>query len=253
MPRKLIALLILALIVYAGLCAVLYFVQRSFIYFPQPGARADRPTLKLQADGAQVLVTTRLRDGGDAVIYFGGNAEDVTDSLPDLSAAFPDRALYLMHYRSYGGSTGSPSEAALVADAKLLFDEVWKAHKNITIIGRSLGSGVAVQLASQRPAARLILVTPYNSILELAGQQFRYFPVRWLLRDRFESWRYASKISAPTLLLMAEHDEVIPAASTRALHTHFANGVARLAIVPGASHNDISASPAYIQLLRGSL
>lgn len=252
MPRKLIALLILLLIVYAGLCVMLYFVQRSFIYFPQPATKANRPALKLDADGAQVLVTVRARDGGDAVIYFGGNAEDVADSLPDLSAAFPDQALYLMHYRGYGGSTGSPSEVALVADAKLLFDEVLKAHKNITVIGRSLGSGVAVQLASQRPASRLILVTPYNSILALAQQQFRYFPVRWLLRDKFESWKYAGKISMPTLLLMAEHDEVIPAASTRTLQENFAKGIAKLAVVPGATHNDISASPAYIRLLQCS-
>lgn len=87
------------------------------------------------------------------------------------------------------------------------------------MVGRSLGSGIAVQLANERPVARLILVTPYHSIQELAAQQFPYFPVRWLLRDKFESWKYAEKISTPTLLVMAERDEVIPAASTRAVRT----------------------------------
>lgn len=252
MPRKLITFFIFLAIVYAGLCAVLYFAQRSFIYFPQSGNKTSLPTLTLEADGARVLVTIREQDGDDAVIYFGGNAEDVTYSLPGLNEAFPGHALHLMHYRGYGGSSGSPSESALVADALLLFDDAHKKYKRITVIGRSLGSGIAVQLASQRPVTRLVLVTPYNSIQELAEQQFRYFPVRWLLRDNYESWKYAEKISAPTLLLMAEHDEVIPAASTRALHQHFAKGVATLTVVPGARHNDISESATYTRLLRGT-
>lgn len=250
-PRKVIALLVVPAIVYIGICAVLFFAQRSFIYFPQPGRKTEPATLKLAADGAQVMVTVREQDSSEAVIYFGGNAEDVTYSLPGLNEAFPRHALYLMHYRGYGGSSGSPSESALVADAVLLFDEVHKRYKSITVIGRSLGSGISVQLASQRPLARLILVTPYNSIQELAEQQLPYFPVRWLLRDKYESWKYAEKISVPTLLLMAEHDEVIPAASTRALYRHFAQGVATLAVVPGARHNDISESAPYTRLLRG--
>lgn len=251
MSRKLITFCIFLVIVYAGLCAVLYFAQRSFIYFPQPGNKTSLPTLTLAADGAQVLVTVREQDSGEAVIYFGGNAEDVTSSLPGLSEAFPHHTLYLMHYRGYGGSSGSPSESALVADAALLFDEAHKKYARITVIGRSLGSGIAVQLANQRPVTRLILVTPYNSIQELAEQQFPYFPVRWLLRDKYESWKYADKISVPTQLLMAEHDEIIPATSTRALYQHFAQGVATLAVVPGARHNDISESAPYTRLLRG--
>jgi pimeloyl-ACP methyl ester carboxylesterase len=252
MPRKVITFLIFLMLVYVGLCAALYFAQRSFIYFPQPGNKTNAPTLRLAADGAQVLVTVSEQNSGNAVIYFGGNAEDVTFSLPSLSKAFPDHSLYLMHYRGYGGSSGSPSESALVADAALLFDEAHKIYKSITVIGRSLGSGVAMQLASQRPVTRLILVTPYNSMQELTERQFPYFPVRWILRDKYESWKYAEKISIPTLVVMAEHDEVIPAASTHALHQHFAQGVATFALVSGARHNDISEYPDYIQLLKGA-
>ncbi|MBC7918680.1 MAG: alpha/beta fold hydrolase [Rhodoferax sp.] len=252
MQRKAIATLIVLVVIYLGLCAALFFFQRSLIYFPQPRQFAAAPTRTLAADGAQVLVTTRLRDGPNAVVYFGGNAEDVSYSLYTLAEAFPAHSLYLMHYRGYGGSSGSPSEAALIADATVLFDEVLRAHKNITVVGRSLGSGVAVHLASQRPVARLVLVTPYNSIQELAAQQFPYFPVRWLLQDKFESWRYAEQISAPTLLLAAEHDEVIPSASTQALQTHFPMGVATLKVVRGTGHNTISESPSYVQVLRGA-
>lgn len=118
------------------------------------------------------------------------------------------------------------------------------------MIGRSLGSGVAVQLASQRPVARLVLVTPYNSIQELAVARFPYFPVCWILRDKYESWKYAAKITAPTLIVMAGQDKVIPSSSSRVLQTHFAKDVAELAVVDGAGHNTIADYPAYVRLLK---
>lgn len=243
--------LLLLAAVYVGLCALLFFFQRALIYFPQPRHLTDAPTIELAADGARILITVKPRSGAHAVIYFGGNAEDVSYSLPTLVEAFPEHAVYLLHYRGYGGSSGTPSESALLADATALFDQVLREHNSITVVGRSLGSGVAVHLASTRPVTRLVLVTPYNSLQELAEQQFPYLPIRWLLRDKFESWRYAEKVSAPTLLVAAEHDEVIPAASTQALLTHFPKGVATLAVVRGVGHNTISDSSSYIQLLRG--
>ena len=157
-----------------------------------------------------------------------------------------------MHYRGYGGSSGKPSEAALVADALALFDKVNTEHQNITVVGRSLGSGVAVHLASLRPVARLILVTPYDSLQDLAARQFPYFPVRWLLRDKFESWRYAPLISVPTLIVAAEHDDVIPRTSTETLYKRFRAGVASFKVVTGTGHNSISESPEYLPLLRGT-
>lgn len=250
MPRMAVTLAVLAL-VYAGLCAALFVFQRSLIYFPQPRSLgAGAPMIELQVDDAKLLVSTRPRPGRYALVYFGGNAEDVSYSLPDLSAAFPERAVYLMHYRGYGGSSGRPSEAALVADALALFDKIRAEHADILVIGRSLGSGVAVQLACRRPVARLVLVTPYDSVEALAVQQFPFFPVRWLLRDKFESWKYAAQVNMPTLLIAAEHDEVIPRASTESLLRHFQAGVAELQVVPRTSHNTISESADYLPLLR---
>ena len=95
---------------------------------------------------------------------------------------------------------------------------------------------------------RLVLVTPYDSVLNLASAQFPYFPVRWLLLDKFESWRYAPAVTAPTLIIAAEDDEVIPRASTEALVAHFQGGVATLKVVAGASHNSIS-GPEYARML----
>ncbi|MBI1889781.1 MAG: alpha/beta fold hydrolase [Burkholderiales bacterium] len=251
MSRIALSIAVIAALVYLGLCLVLFVFQRSLIYFPQPRSFAGGTTITLPVDGAELVVTARSHGGPNALVYFGGNAEDVSYSLPSLTAAFPDHAIYLMHYRSYGGSTGKPSEAALVADALTLFDRVHKEHANIVVVGRSLGSGVAVHLASLRPVARLTLVTPYNSIQELASNQFPYFPVRWLLLDKFESWKYATQVVAPTLVIAAEHDEVIPRASTESLFTRFRTGVAALKVVAGTGHNTVSDSPDYILLLKG--
>ncbi len=253
MLRAMTTLAAVLLVAYLAACAALFLFQRSLIYFPQPrSAAGGTSTLTLPVDEAEVLVTVREQSGPSAVVYFGGNAEDVSQSVAPLAAAFPDRALYLMHYRGYGGSSGAPSETALVADALQLFDRVHAQHTNIVVIGRSLGSGVAVQLASARPAERLVLVTPYESLRGLAASQFPYVPVRWLLRDKFESGTHAAKITAPTLLIVAEHDEVIPRSSTDALHARFAAGVASLRVVHGTGHNTISSSPEYTSLLRAA-
>jgi hypothetical protein len=157
-----------------------------------------------------------------------------------------------MHYRGFGGSSGSPSEKALFSDALALFDEVHAHHAEVEVVGRSLGGGVAVYLASQRPVKRLVLVTPFDSLQEIAAGIFPFLPVRWLLLDKFESWRYAPQVSAPTVIIAAEHDEVIPRASTELLRSRFKPGLATLEIVRNASHNTISNSSAYMPLLKGS-
>ncbi len=253
MVRTLWFFLCAAGILYLVVCLGLFSLQRSLIYAPQPGL-GDEPTriLTLSNQGEHVLVSTRPKDSRKALVYFGGNAEDTYLSLPSLSAAFSDSAIYLMHYRGYGGSSGTPSEKALFADALALFDEVYANHSEVDVVGRSLGSGVAVYLASRRPASRLVLVTPFDSLQEIAANQFPFVPVRWLLADKFESWRYAPQVSAPTLIIAAEHDEVVPRASTDLLQSRFKAGIATFQIVPNTGHNTISNSSAYLPLLRGS-
>lgn len=254
MSRILVFLVLIVAVLYLALCVALFAFQRALIYFPQPAALvAPQTRLTLTVADAQLQVTVRPHDGPNALIYFGGNAEDVSRNLPEFSRAFPDYALYLLHYRGFGGSSGSPSEEAIARDALTLFDKVYDTHSRISVIGRSLGSGVAVRLASQRPAARLILITPYNSLEDIAVRQYPMVPVKWLLQDTFESWKYAEHISIPTLLLAAGQDEVIPRSSTENLYRHFANGVATLKVIPGAGHNSISDSPEYLKLLEDGL
>lgn len=252
MPRILMFIVVIVVALYLALCVGLWVFQRALIYFPQPRS-VDTALLTFADAGVDVLVSVRAHEGPNALIYFGGNAEDVSRNLRSFAEAFPDHALYFLHYRGYGGSAGSPSEEAIQRDALALFDKVHTQHPHIALVGRSLGSGVAIRLASQRPASRLVLVTPYNSLEELAVRQYPIFPVKWLLRDRFESWRYAARITMPTLLIAAEDDEVIPRSSTQRLYEHFAKGVAELKVIPGVGHNSISDSPEYFKLLGNGL
>lgn len=237
---------------YLAACALLFALQRTMLYYPRPRA-LPTPTVRVAAADAEVLASMHARPGAKAILYFGGNAEDVSLSLGPLAQAFPGRALYLLHYRGYGGSGGKPSEAALRRDALALFDQVDAAHPEVAVIGRSLGSGLAIWLAARRPVSRLALVTPYDSIAEIAAAQFPLFPVRWLLLDKYESWRDAPAITQPTLVLAAEHDEVIPRASAEKLATRFRSGVARYEVLRGAGHNTVSEHPRYLEALTQAL
>ncbi len=253
MSRTIPILLTIIVLAYLGICAALFIFQRSLIYFPQPRSpRSGSTILTLPIADETVLASALPREGSKAIIYFGGNAEDVSQSMPGFAEAFPEHSIYLMHYRGYGGSSGSPSEQAILADALVLFDEARARHENITIIGRSLGSGVAVYIASLREADRLVLVTPYDSLADIAAAQFPFFPVSLLLKDKYESWRHAPAVSAPTLIITAEHDTLVPRARSEKLLSRFQSGVAELAVIRGTDHNSVSMSPEYRTLLAGN-
>jgi pimeloyl-ACP methyl ester carboxylesterase len=197
--RRLLRFFVTVGIAYVALCAWLYFSQRGMIYFPPPQTvRMPANTDTLRVADAELKLTVRPGLGRDALLYFGGNAEDVAMNLADFTETFPDHALYLLHYRGYGGSSGSPSEEALHADALALFDKVRATHERVLVIGRSLGSGVAVRLASVRPVTALALVTPFDSIEAIAAQHYPWVPVNWLLHDKYESWRHAPQVRSIT-------------------------------------------------------
>ena len=250
MNKTLGLILCMAVACYLGACALLFLKQRSLIYYPPQRAALPAPQVAtLAVPGALLLVSQRPAPGPKALVYFGGNAEDVSAGLPQLAQAFPERALFLLHYRGYAGSSGSPSEAALVADALALFDKVAAEHADVAIVGRSLGSGIALQVAAARPVSKLVLVTPYDSLVDLAASQFPYFPVRWLLRDKYESWRYVPMVRAPTLIVAAGQDEIIPRLSTERLAARFPRERLRLHIIEGSAHNTVSDIPAYMAAL----
>jgi pimeloyl-ACP methyl ester carboxylesterase len=244
----------IAVLVYAAICVTLYVVQRSLLYYPTPESKSvHAEALRVDTNGAVLKVWHSPSSGERAVLYFGGNSEDVAWNIDAFAAAFPNTDVYLVNYRGYGGSTGAPSERALLADAEVVFDAIRSRHPRVAVIGRSLGSGVAVHLATVRDVSKLVLVTPYDSITRVAQRHLGLVPVSWLLQDTFDSFAKAAKVRAPVLVLLAERDRVIPRAHSERLVTAFAPGQVELRSIAGTNHDSISSSPEYLGALAAFL
>lgn len=251
-----LALLAATLVAYAAFCAFVYATQRALIYFPTPESAAVPGAHALQVgsggESIKVWVGGALAEepGADALIYFGGNADEVSSHLEPFAGALPERALYLVNYRGYGGSSGTPSEAALSVDAEAVYDRVRARHPSgsIAVLGRSLGAGVAVHLAATRPVDQLVLVTPFDSLVAVARVHFRALPVDWLLRDRFDSIARvaAGEVRAATLIVIAVDDEVVPAARGEALAAAFPSAQVQVQRLVGARHNTVDVFPQFL-------
>jgi pimeloyl-ACP methyl ester carboxylesterase len=247
-------LIALALVIYAAICGTLYATQRSLLYYPTPESQSQLAQMRRIATNGAVLKVWHLPSSGErAVLYFGGNSEDVGWNIDTFAAAFPNTDVYLVNYRGYGGSTGAPSESMLLADAEVVFDEIRSRHPRVAVIGRSLGSGVAVHLAAVRDVSKLALVTPYDSIARVAQRHFAIIPISWLLQDTFDSFSKAPKVRAPVLVLLAERDRVIPRAHSERLVTAFAPGRVEVRSIAGTNHDSISTSPEYRSALAAFL
>jgi pimeloyl-ACP methyl ester carboxylesterase len=247
--RQVVLTMLVPAAVYAGLCVLLFLTQRSQIYFPvpesvAPGATAERFAM----DGAEIKVWTVERPGRAALLYFGGNAEDVGASIGRFAELLPRHSLFFVNYRGYGGSTGSPSERAIIEDAIAIYDRLRARYDEISVVGRSLGSGVAVRLASERDVKRIALVTPYDSLVNVASTHFRWLPVKALMRDRYDSASRAPGITAETLVVIAEADEIIPRARSDALVAALTNDP-RVIVLEEARHNEIDLDPRYLDEL----
>jgi pimeloyl-ACP methyl ester carboxylesterase len=249
--RTLLSLLAFVALAYLGLVAWAYVTQRAQIYFPVPETQHTlAEPLWVDSGGERIKVWHVARNGPRAIIYFGGNAEDVSANIETFAGGFPGHSLFLVNYRGYGGSTGRPSEAGLTADALAVFDRVREVHPEIAVVGRSLGSGVAVALASQRPVGRLVLVTAYDSLVNVAREYFGWLPLGLLLKDRYESARRAPRVDAPVLIIVAERDEIISRPRSEALAAAFAPDQVRIDVVAGAGHNTLDLSPQYLDAIQ---
>lgn len=175
------------------------------------------------------------------LIYFGGNAEEVT-ALLSTRERLPGWGLLLVNYRGYGLSGGQPSQAALQDDALALYD--WARARpevdgeRIVAWGRSLGSGVAVHLAAQRALAGVVLLSPYDSLVAVAQGHYPYVPVRWLLRHPFDAAALAPAIRAPLLALAMADDRIMPVLHSRRLVAAW-GGPHQLVVFSEGDHNRV--------------
>jgi uncharacterized protein len=257
------SLLILAGIVgglFLGACVLLYLYQDELLFFGGPNDRqlAQRlhaRRIEIPAGDAHIegwlIENAAAAAGDDLILYFGGNAEDVLHTAMDAERLSAKRLL-VTNYPGFGGTTGKPSEIALFRNALLAYDYAvsrgYAAPEHIVAMGRSLGSGVATYVAANRPVRRVVLITPFDSIVAVAGRHYPIFPVRLLLKHRFASDRLAPRIRAPVLIVAAEADDVIPSAHARQLFDAWA-GPKEIHVLPRAGHNDIERHSDYYALI----
>ena len=242
---KYIALLI---VIYLGFGGYLYLKQRNFIYFPVRADTSSEDEEIFENEGEKIKVSVVNRGSRKAIIYFGGNAENVDYNIDAFKAVFRKHTSYLVKYRGYGGSTGTPSEQGIYSDAMHIFDKLSDEYGEISVIGRSLGSAVAIYIAAKRDVHRLALITPFDSIKSVAQSQFPFYPVSLLIKDEYDSLARAKHIDTETMIIAAGNDNIIDISHARQLAEGFTKGV-DFHIIEHADHNDISDFAEYYQTL----
>jgi hypothetical protein len=245
----------LCLFCFLGMVLYLYLHQGKMLYFPQPLDRSwghvkEHTPFEYQFEGDGVKLHGWLinPERKKLLIYYGGNGEEASQ-LIGLFEELSDVAVLLVNYRGYGESEGDPTEKGLVGDALGIFDDVKDRFDSIVLLGRSLGSGIAVQVAAQRNIDQLILVTPYDSIANVGQGMYPWAPVGLLLKDPFDSLAASEEMTHSALFLIAESDRIIPHKHSQNLYDNW-KGPKDWVVVQGSDHNSIIEFPMYWNSLK---
>ncbi len=256
--RKMTVLAWLAAIaasLYLGFAAMLYFAQRSLMYFPDtvhttPAAaglpEADEVSLTA-ADGVKSIAWHVAPQAGKPVIlYFHGNGGALKYRVERFRKLIADGiGLVALEYRGYGGLPGSPSEQGLIADGEAAYAYAAARYQvpQIVMWGESLGSGVAIAVAAAGPVGRVILEAPFTSALAVAERHYWYLPVRLLMKDQVRSDERIGKVKAPLMIMHGVHDRVVPYRMGERLFD-LANQPKHIVRFLDAGHEDLDANGA---------
>jgi uncharacterized protein len=241
-----------ALVFYCALVALLYVVQRRLQYFPEsyrtPPAAVGLPQAEEvvldTADGERVIVWhVPPRGEKPVILYLHGNGASLRwrnerfRTLTDNGTG-----LVALSYRGYGGSSGSPTEAGLMNDgaAAYAFAAARYPAQRIALWGESLGTGVAVPLAAEKPVGHLILQSPFTSAADVGAGRYWFVPVRLLMKDQFRSNLRIGEVRAPVLVIHGDRDNVVPFVLGEQLYA-LITAPKRFVRIPGGGHNDLGA------------
>ena len=246
MAKVALTALLVAGLLYLAAAALLFGFQRRLIY-PAPTrvfTLADRSSgfrdVRVRTeDGLTLRALYRPATGGRPVlVFFHGNGDGLGGAIV-ATRAFADSGYGLMlpEYRGYGGNPGAPSEAGLYRDGEAALR--WLAGEGVPVggvvlVGNSLGSGVATELAARHRVRALALISGFTSLADVAAAKMRAFPVRPLLRDRYDNAAKLPRVAAPVLVLHGTADTLIPPAHGVALARAATRG--RLELVPEVGH-----------------
>jgi uncharacterized protein len=251
--------------VYAAIVTAMYLGQ-TWLLFPTALARMARVQLPSSTQHLEVrtpdgeslkgICTPSMKDAAQKasmLLGFGGNAWNAKTTALTLHRLFPDRDVVAFHYRGYAPSNGRPSAETLMSDSLAIFDFLGQGQieEPIVAVGFSIGSGVAAYLTRHRPVAGLILVTPFDSLQALALDLYWWAPVGLLFRHRMPTIEFVRDSLAPTALITAERDKVVPTRRSAPLRAAIKNLVFERAIDSG--HNDIYDHPSFAATMREAL
>ncbi|WP_234680451.1 alpha/beta hydrolase [Bradyrhizobium monzae] len=242
--------IILAAGYLAGL-ALLYFKQRDML-FPIPTIERTAPAaagfpeaeehVLAASDGENVIAWhVPARPGRPVILYFPGNGDFLAGLVGRFKALTADgTGLVALSYRGYAGSSGAPSEDGLLRDGTAAYSFAAARYdaQRIVAWGFSLGTGVAVAVASDHPIQKLVLEAPYTSIADVAAAQFRFVPVRLLIRDPLHSDRRIARVTVPLLIVHGAQDRTIPIAFGERLFA-LAREPKQFVRIPAGGHDDL--------------
>jgi uncharacterized protein len=249
--RAWLRVLVSVLLAYVALCLVARLGYRVLLY---PAPRHDPPfvppegakLLSMHADDGALVVAAQFQPPDDharTVVVFHGNGETLGGRV-QLAEDLRARGLgvVLAEFRGYGlaSSSGPPDEAGLYRDAAAILDELEHqgiGPQRVSLMGISLGTGVAAEMAARGRAASLILVSPYTSITAMASGVIPFLPTGWLCPDKFDTLSKAPRIRVPTLVIHGDSDEVVPFAMGQQVAASIPG--ATLRVVRGGHHNDL--------------
>ncbi len=236
---------VLALATLAVAAGVLLYFNQQRLFYPTPRdyPQAALPGFRLieteTTDGLRLTAMYRpAQPGQRTIMFFHGNGDNLE------GAAFAMRGLateglgvLLVEYRGYGGNPREPNEAGFYADGEAAMR--WLANAGVTpaqtiIIGNSIGSGPATEMAVRHPVAALILVSGFSSLPDVAASHVRWLPVRWMVRDQYRNAAKIGQVEGAILVLHGDHDTLVPVDNARRLRA--GNLRSALTIVPGAGH-----------------
>ena len=242
--------LIVAVLAFGGFVMLVYAAQRSLMYYPErlrtPPAAAGlseaQEAVLDTADGEKVIAwLVPPHAGKPLILYFHGNGGSLryrADRFRALVAG--GNGLVALSYRGYGGSTGSPSEAGLIADAEAAYGFALRQvpAERVVVFGELLGTGVAVALAASHKVGAVVLQSPFTSAADIGAMVYWFLPVRLLMKDPFYSDRSIKQVTAPLLILHGERDRVVPLALGERLFA-LAHEPKRMVRLPFADHVDL--------------
>ena len=240
-------------VLYGIIIIFFYFFQSLLLFFPQPlSSRIElnekTEEIKLESSDGNVLHGWLCHDNDRGpqklIIYFGGNAEEVSHMIP-LADMFEGWAMLLINYPGYGKSEGKPGQDSFFNAALAIYDFVAERddidNDKIVLMGRSIGSGSAVFLAHERKVSSLVLISPFESIHAVAKSKLPFLPVNLILRHKFPSKEYAANIDVPLLAIYGAADNIIPPIHSKRFAEYW-KGEKKLVELSSYSHNDIFGS-----------